>query len=264
MSGPLGGSASQSFGGSVAARSDQAMSEAASVGVPWVGPASTSTRGRELRTLVPQLVRAFLNYDTLAANHVVSEALSNRSVETVCMSLFQPALVRIGELWLYREISFPEEHFAVNYVRGVLFTIFHKTPERFDAPMIMIGCGQRELQDTAALMLAVFARRIGLRVVYLGQDVEGDSLVSEIRKRRPALVTLDISSTQRIRALARLAKDLSQLEGQRPFFGYTGGIFARNPDLKKKVKGEAHYLGDDTFSATLAITRALGIQTDDA
>jgi methanogenic corrinoid protein MtbC1 len=263
MSGPLAGPASQSFGGSTPLPTDAAMSDAASVGVPWTGPASTSTRGRELRTLVPQLVRAFLHYDTLAANHIVSEALSSRSVETVCMSLFQPALVRIGELWLYREISFPEEHFAVNYVRGVLFTIFHKTPERFDAPMIMIGCGQRELQDTAALMLAVFARRLGLRVVYLGQDVEGDGLLGEIRKRRPALVALDISSTQRIRALARLSKDISQLDPPHPVFGYTGGIFTRTSDLRKKVKGEAQYLGDDTLSATLAIARALGIRRDD-
>jgi methanogenic corrinoid protein MtbC1 len=232
--------------------------DASSVGVPWLGPASTSTRGRELRTLLPQLVRAFASFDTFAANHIVGEALSSRSVETVCVHLLQPALARIGELWSQRQISLPEERFAVNYVRGVLFSIFHKTPERYDAPTVIIGCGQREYLDTAALMLAVFARRIGLRVVYLGQDVEGSGLLDEVRERHPALVALDISTTQRIRALARLAKEMRQLEPPRPFFCYTGVVFARNADLQRKIK-DATYLGDDTATAAFHVATMLGI-----
>ncbi len=258
-SGPLGAGASVGYGGTSPLRQESSPVDMSSVGVPWVGPAATSTRGRELRTLVPQLVRAFTTFDTLNANHIVSEALSSRSVENVCMHLFQPVLARLGELCLHRNISGPEERFAVNYVRGVLFGIFHRTPERFDGPMIIIGCGQRELQDTSALMLAVFGRRIGLRVIYLGQDVESDGLLDEIRKRRPALVALDISSTHRIRTLARLAKDVSQLDAPRPVFGFTGDIFVQNPDLKRKVKHDAEYLGDDTFNATLRMAGLLGL-----
>jgi methanogenic corrinoid protein MtbC1 len=251
--------ASQSFASADPLRREPSLSDAASVGVPWSGPASTGTRGRELRTLLPQLIRAFVSFDTFAANHLVSEGLSSRSVETVCMHLFQPALARIGDLWMRHEISSPEERFAVNYVRGMLFSIFHKTPERYDAPMVIIGCGQRELQDTGALMLAVFCRRLGVRVVYLGQDVEYEGLLDEIRKRRPALVAVDISASQRIRSLVRLARDMERLDAPRPLFGYTGAVFVRHPDLLRKLKG-IPYLGDDTALAAFHIATMLGIQ----
>lgn len=222
-----------------------------------VSTTSTSTHGREVRNLMPQLLRAFANFDTLGANHIVEEALSSRSVETVCVTLLQPALARVRDQWASHQVSVPEERFATNYVRGLLMAMFYQTPERVEAPTVWVGCGPRETHDIHALVLAVFLRRAGLRAVYLGQDIDGAELVEEARKRRPALVAISVTSTQRIRALARIAKAINQLDTPRPVPVFIGPIFARNPELQRKINGL--YLGDDMGTATYHAKKLLGM-----
>lgn len=223
------------------------------------GTASASTHGRELHALIPQLVRAFANFDTLGANHIFDEAMSTRTIETVCQLLLLPALSRVSDQWASHHMTMAEERFATNYVRGLLFAQLHATPERVEAPAVWIGCGPREQNDIYALVLAVFMRRSGLRVTYLGQSLDGAELVEEARKRRPPLVALSITSTQRIRSLARIAKAMNQLEAPRPMLVFNGPIFIRNPELLRKVTGI--YLGDDPGNATFHAKKLLGVDT---
>jgi methanogenic corrinoid protein MtbC1 len=195
--------------------------------------------------------------DTAAAHAIVSEALAATSLEAVCVGLLQPALNRIGELWAHRQITMPEERFALNYIRAFLFSHFHATAERPAAPMVFIGCGPREYNDLGALMLATFCRHAGLRTIYLGQDVDASHLVQESRTRRPALIALTITTSQRVRALSRLARELQQGPTPHPIFAFGGPIFARNPELQRRVSGI--YLGDDITTATWHLRRLLGL-----
>ena len=209
-----------------------------------------------LRALVPQLMLAFARLDTARANQIVNEALKVQSLEAVCLDLLQPVISRITEVWAGSQMTAPEVHFAQNYVRGLLFSAFHGTREHQDTPQVFIACAPRELSDLGALMLAVFWRRAGLRVVYFGQDLDGDSLTDEVAMQRPALVMVWMSSTQRIRATARIAKRLAQLGSPRPIFSYAGPIFARNPELQRKISGR--YLGSDPATATQWVLSIIG------
>jgi hypothetical protein len=67
---------------------------------------------------------------------------------------------------------------------------------------------------------------------------------------------LTVTSSQRIRSLARLVKAINQLDAPRPFVGFSGPIFVRNLDLQHKVNGI--YLGDDAATATWHVTNLLG------
>ncbi|HEX6121905.1 MAG TPA: cobalamin B12-binding domain-containing protein [Ktedonobacterales bacterium] len=213
--------------------------------------------GADLRRLAHPLLRAFGDLDTAAAHAIVSEALAATSLEAVCVGLLQPALNRIGELWAHRQITMPEERFALNYIRAFLFSHFHATAERPSAPMVFVGCGPREYNDLGALMLATFCRHAGLRTIYLGQDVDAQHLVQESRTRRLALIALTITTAQRVRALSRLARELQQGPAPQPIFAFGGPIFARNPELQRRVSGI--YLGDDITTATWHLRRLLGL-----
>jgi methanogenic corrinoid protein MtbC1 len=160
-------------------------------------------------------------------------------------------------MWARHELATPEERFALNYARAFLFAQFHEAEESFEGPMVFVGCGPREMHDIGALTLAVFWRRAGVRVVYLGQDVEATSFVEVVRQRRPALVCLCVTTAQRIRSLSRLAKELSQLDAPKPTIAFTGPIFARHPELQRKVNGI--YLGEDAGTATWHLTNLLGL-----
>jgi hypothetical protein len=81
--------------------------------------------------------------------------------------------------------------------------------------------------------------------------------VEEARRRRPALVCLSASSSQRVRALARICRHMAQLDKPRPAFTFVGPIFTRNPELQHKVAGV--YLGDDAATATWHVTQLVGM-----
>lgn len=211
---------------------------------------------RDPRMLVPELVRAFVSLDTTAAHHVTQEALAERNIEPVAVNLLQPALQRISEMWARREATTPEERFAENYVRAMLFSFFHGTFEQPNGRLVMVCCGPHERNEIDALTLAVAWRRVGYRVVYLGQDIEPDSLVEEVRRRRPAMVAVAITASQRVRTLSRLAKSIEQLGAAKPHFGFFGPTFVRNPELRRRVGGV--YLGDDASTATFHVQRLLG------
>ncbi len=222
-----------------------------SAGIPFqerIPPQTSQRAERDISALVQPLLRAFAHFDTVLANQVMEEALSQHPVETVCLRLLQPALTRVGDLWARHEMTIPEEHFAVNYARGFLFSVFHGTRESTNGPLVYVACGPREPHEIGALTLALFWRRAGMRVVYLGQDIEADSLVQSILARRPALVALSVTTPQRVRSLARLVKAIDQIPSPKPFITYGGIVFVRNPELQRKV--HAVYLGDDAGSAT--------------
>lgn len=223
----------------------------------WPGATPALGTGRELRSLVPQLLRAFMTFDTFTANRILDEALRVRQVEAVCVGLLQPALTRASELGTRHELTIPEERYAINYVRAQLFAIFASTRERYDGPTAIVACGPREMYDLGALMLATFWRRAGLQVVFLGADIDGPALVQAIQKRRPRVVCVSVMTAQRLRALARVAKEVARMDPPTPLFTYSGAVFARSPELKRKVTGV--YLGDDPATATWQVMRLLGM-----
>lgn len=225
----------------------------------WMGPNVNSNTGRELRSQVSPLLRAFVAFDTANANRIVREALSSYAIESVCVSLLMPAFNRLSDLWNRNEVTLPEERFATNYLRGFLFSVFQQTPERANAPLVVVTCSPRETQDIYALMLAVFWRRAGARIVFLGQDVDGPALIKDIERLRPALLAVSAMTPQRVRALARIAKSIEQLPKPRPIFAYCGAVFTRNPENQRKVNGL--YLGEDAGSATWHLRRLLGLES---
>jgi methanogenic corrinoid protein MtbC1 len=175
------------------------------------------------------------------------EALRLYGVDSVCIGLVQPTAQRIGELWSKSELTNPEERFSLNYLRSFMHSVYHSTPEPLGAPFAVVGCAPNETDDFSALLLAVLWRRAGLRVSYLGRGIDGDQLTQQRWPLPPSIVALNASSSQRIRALARICKRLGESPEPQPIFAYWGSTFVRNPDLRRKLAGV--YLGDDIVSA---------------
>ena len=228
------------------------------VSVPGAtSPAVTSSAAnRDLRSLGPQLLRAFGAFDTRAANDILRDAFTVYPVERICVGLLLPALQRMGDLWAKNALDAPEERFAVSYVRGFLYSVFHTTMELPNWPLVMVACGPRETYDVYALTQAVFWRRAKLRVIYLGPDVNPLALPSQIERAHPALLALSVVAPQRVRALSKLMKDLQHLPAPRPVYAFSGPVFLRNQELQHKVSGV--YLGDEIPPMTGYIKRLVG------
>lgn len=201
------------------------------------------------------LIRQFTALDESAASQTIAQAFAIYSIEEVCHSLFTPTLARLGQLWRQGEITVTTEHFASALIRERLASLFRSAPSNEGAPLTLVGCAPGELHELGPLMLALFLRRSGLRVVYLGQSVELESLIGAIEVVGPASVLLSATLRPHAETLIEVGRRLVALKRRQPLFFVGGLAFSNEPDLAKRVQGA--YLEMDAPAAAHEIKRRL-------
>jgi DNA-binding transcriptional MerR regulator len=216
-----------------------ALHEAGAVGETAAPPLRETLNPTHLSS---ELVRAFQDLDEARAQQLLAIAFAVYSVEDVCLHLITPTMYQVGELWARGELPAAIEHFASNVVRTQLSNLFHASPAIREGPLVLIGCAPGEAHELGALMLAVFLRRAGIRVAYMGQDAETTGLVRLVEQWRPALLALSASVPSALPGLTEVARAIAALPPPRPQFGFGGRIFVLDPALIARVPGS--YLGD--------------------
>jgi MerR family transcriptional regulator, light-induced transcriptional regulator len=213
---------------------------------------------RSVQVLRDELLRAFRAVDEDAAAQVINEALGLYSIEDVSLHILQPSLVQVGELWLDGEISVATEHFASSFVRSRLANLFHSSPHSVYGPLVLVGCAPDEFHELGAMFLAVFLRRAGFRVVYLGQNVPLESLQGMIAAMGPDAVCISATRAETAASLYQLSDYLEEMQrsaGRAPLLAYGGQVFNRYPHITERLGGV--YLGEDARAAVTALTESL-------
>lgn len=208
---------------------------------------------------LPELGAALLDHlvrlDEAGAQQLIAQALAIYPVEQVCVDLFTPVLEQIGQLWEEGEVSVTTEHFAASVIRAQLEGLFRSGPQIIDGPLLLVGCAPGELHEIGALMLALFVRRAGMRVVYLGQNVEIESLATTVATTAPAVVLLSASLRPHAEVLVEVGDRLRHLAGPRTQVYFGGRAFREHPELAERVGGE--YLGVNAVEAVREVKRRL-------
>lgn len=208
-----------------------------------------------LEELSAALLRQFVNLDEAGALRTMTQAFAVYSIEDVCISLFTPILVRIGELWSEGVVSVTVEHFASALIRGRLESLYRSAPQTTTGPLVLVGSAPGELHDLGSLMLALFLRRAALRVVYLGQSVETTSLIATVEHFRPAGLALSVSLPAHAETVIEVGHRLAALSDLPTKYFVGGQAFASEAGLVRRARGS--YLGMNAHEAALEIRRRL-------
>jgi DNA-binding transcriptional MerR regulator/methylmalonyl-CoA mutase cobalamin-binding subunit len=200
-------------------------------------PAGTPDAEFSWPELQAALLDHFVELDEAGASAIINQALAVYSVEDVCLLLFVPTLTAIGDHWSVGDISITIEHFASTIVRGSLERLFHLAAIPQAAPLILVGCAPEEQHELGALMLALFLRRAGAQVAYLGQNVEPADLAFTVASARPAAVALSATLPQHAALLAKTVDRVRQAKEATPKIFVGGQAFAADPGLIGRVNG---------------------------
>jgi methanogenic corrinoid protein MtbC1 len=226
--------------------------------VPFSPSHTAESPVRSFEALRAELLDALKSVDETRAAEVMTEALSLYSVEDVCIQIVQPVLVRVGELWLTGEVSVAVEHFASSFMRARLENLFNQSPHNMYGPFALVACAPGELHELGAMFLAIFLRRSGFRVVYLGQNVPLDSLLGMVHALHPDVVCISATRAETAAALYNLRDSLDEMqarEGRAPLLAYGGRVFNRFPHITERLGGL--YLGEDARKAVAALGERL-------
>ncbi len=210
-----------------------------------------------LEELSRALLHQFITLDEYAANRTIAQALAIYPIEEVCLSLFTPTLVEVGRLWATGEAPITVEHFGSALVRAQLDGLFRSASIGERGPLALVGCAAGEQHELGSLMLALFLRRAGLRVVYLGQNVEVENLLTTIASFRPACVALSATLPAQGQALIAVCQRLRASPEPRPALFFGGQAFCFAPELATQAMG--CYLGMNAYDAAQSIRSHLAL-----
>src|SRR5215469_3750361 len=217
-------------------------------------PEVTITRF-SLDDLVATLLGQFSNLDEYAVHRTTMQALAVYTVEEVCLRLFSPLLVELGRRWASGDLGTSSvEHFASALIRAQLDGLFRSAATSGSGPLVLVGCAPGEFHELGALMVALFLRRAGIRVAYLGPNIEVEGLLATIASLRPACVLLSAALAPQAEALELLAERI-KLTGSQPALYFGGRAYLEDPAVAERIPG--YYLGSDACAAVDEIKKRL-------
>lgn len=219
------------------------------------GAGNARVEVRSFDALRADLTEALIRFDEEAADQVMAEAFAMYAVEQVGEELVTPVLVEIGERWHRHELSVTGEHFATNYLLHRLTTLLRAVPNLEGGAKLWVGCAPGELHEGGAVLLAIYLRRAGYLVHYLGQNLPLEDFTAEIKRHQPAMVLFSASTEEAARRLRELDAGVAAMEPPRPIFGYGGRAFILHPELRDGLSGV--YLGDSAQDAANIVRELL-------
>jgi methanogenic corrinoid protein MtbC1/DNA-binding XRE family transcriptional regulator len=172
------------------------------------------SRGALDRRYLEALVRG----DAAAAGAVVREAAGRGlSVEQIYLHLLAPALVEVGARWRARQLSVADEHLASEITLREMERLRERlAPPRGGGPRAVLACVEGEAHAIGLRMFSDFLAIDGWTIEYLGASVPADDLAELVARRRPVLVALSVTQTDRLPALTLAASALRKLGSSTP------------------------------------------------
>jgi DNA-binding transcriptional MerR regulator len=215
-------------------------------------PTLAVPKGEAITELRRAWTSACMDFDEPRAERVMSQAFALFPAEVVCLELLQKGLSEVGEGWYRGEVSVQQEHFtselAVRRLEALLAATSPSTrPER-----VLIACPPNEEHTFSPLLLALFLRRRGWDVLYLGANVPLWRLEETMNTTQPRLV---IMPAQQLHTAATLLEAGRLLQEQRVPLAFGGLVFNLLPALRERIPG--YFLGERLEGASQAVEQAL-------
>ena len=210
--------------------------------------------GQSPSVVSTQLYQALIGHNETQASQILGQTYSDFDLTTICLDIVTPCLVEVGEAWHRGDIRIATEHFASSFLRGRLLALYQTFPVARGAQRILVGCAPGELHEIGSLMLAIFLRRAGQRVDYLGQDIALEDIQAYSRSEPLSLICLSASGTVTARQLDGFDASLDGIR-HRPAFGFGGRAFNSDPALRDEIQGV--FLGETSADGADRATRLL-------
>jgi len=118
-----------------------------------------------------------------------------------------------------------------------------------------VGCPANEWHTLTPVLLALFIRRRGYHVIYLGANMPAVDFVETVATVRAELVVLAAQQLTTAASLQQLAAPIAARGG---LVAFGGRIFGLHPDLVGRIAG--HYLGGRLDGAIDIVENLLALQ----
>ncbi|MBU2558088.1 MAG: MerR family transcriptional regulator [Bacteroidetes bacterium] len=182
----------------------------------------------QIESLVVSMIE--LNEDRF--EKILSQSILKIGFEETLYYVVYPFFEKIGLLWQTGTINPAQEHFISNLIRMKLCVAIDSLPAvtNPDAKKIMLFLPEWELHEIGLLTYYYIARKHGLKVIYLGQNVPFQDLISVAQTIQPDVFGTYFVSAITNEEMKKYLEDLSEHFSSQHII--VSGIQAANIDFK--------------------------------
>ena len=189
-------------------------------------------------------VTACIGYNETLAENALNQAFAMYPQELVCTAVLQKGLVEIGDLWYTGKVSVQQEHFASALAMRRIQNLITAAPPATRPESIVIGCPAGEMHEFSPLFFALFLRRRGWQVTYLGANIPLHEMQSTLKALNSDLL---IMATQHLPGAASMHDTALLAQKLKLPMAFAGRVFAAYPGLENTIPG--FFLGHDLSHA---------------
>ncbi len=212
--------------------------------------------GESLTILHQRLLDSLLAHDAEESSRVLSDALALYPLENLIFDIIVPVLNDIGEAWSSGQIDVATEHFATNHLRQHLIMWTRTGPPSYHVNPVVLVCAPGELHEGSLLILSVLLRRLRWNVIYLGQTMPLDDLVTFVNEVDASILAFVAMTEETARTLSDWTHWLPDAASSgHPIVSYGGRIFTERPELTEQIPGV--FLGNTLQEGVALLDRML-------
>jgi methanogenic corrinoid protein MtbC1 len=215
-----------------------------------IPPAATDSTLASLRA---DWIKACTDFNETIAEQILNQAFSLFPIEAVCTEVIQKGMSDIGELWYENKLSVQQEHFASGLAMRRLDALLSAAPAPTRKETILVGCPANEWHTFTPLLISLFLRRRGYKIIYLGANVPADRIMETVKEAKADLVLL---VAQQLTSAATLQQTAHVLVNKKIPVAFGGRIFNLRPNMVDYIPG--FFLGNDIGTAISEIENIQG------
>jgi DNA-binding transcriptional MerR regulator len=223
---------------------------------PGAQSASQSNDTNTFAAFYERLLKALLEHDLIASDHIIAEALTVYPLEHLILHILSPILDEIGASWERGELDIATEHMVTNFIRHRLLQWMRTGPPAYEVNPVVLACAPGELHEGSLLMLGVLLRRLRWPVSYLGQTVALHDFAAFVEKLQPSAIVFVAMMEPSAQALSEWPRLLPQVyKAKQPIVCFGGRIFVVKPETVKLVPGV--FLGNSVEEGLKTLNKLL-------
>lgn len=196
--------------------------------------------GSDYLSQIESLVVSMIELNEERFEKVLNNAIIKMGFEESLFHVIYPFFEKIGVLWQTGTINPAQEHFISNLIRMKLFVAIDSLPAvlEADARRIILFLPEWELHEIGLLAYYYLAKKHGLKVYYLGQNVPMEDLFSVAQVVKPDLLATYFVSAVSVEEMKEYIQNITDHFASQHVL--ISGIQAANIDFR--LPDNAHLL----------------------
>jgi DNA-binding transcriptional MerR regulator len=149
-----------------------------------------------LDSQVENLVIAMIEMDEARFEKTLNMSIIKEGFENTLFRIIYPFFERVGVLWQAGSISPAQEHFISNLVKQKIYVAIDSIPfiPATDQKSFLVFLPEWELHELGMLVYVFLLKSRGFKVIYLGQSVPEDDVISVCTSLKPEYILSGFSS----------------------------------------------------------------------